>query len=203
MKIVLASGSPRRKEILENMNLKFDIIKSEIEETKIENESPENLVKRLSYEKAYDIACKNIEDIVIGADTVVVLENEVLGKPKDKEEAFEMLKRMSGKEHSVITGVSILCLNIKKEISNFYVSKVKFKNLSDEDIYSYIETGECMDKAGAYGIQGLGGLLVEYIKGDYFNIVGFPISSTSEILKNDFNIDLLKLNKDRFVFDNK
>lgn len=199
MKIVLASGSPRRKEILENMNLKFDIIKSEIEETTVENESPENLVKRLSYEKAHDVATRNSDSIVIGADTVVVLDNNVLGKPKDREEAFDMLKKMSGREHDVITGISILCLDSKKEISDFCVSKVKFKNLSDEDIYSYINTGECMDKAGAYGIQGLGGLLVEYIKGDYFNIVGFPISSASEILKNNFNIDLLELNKGRFI----
>lgn len=199
MKIVLASGSPRRKEILENMNLKFDIIKSEIEETTVENESPEKLVKRLSYEKAHDVATRNSDSIVIGADTVVVLDNNVLGKPKDREEAFDMLKKMSGREHDVITGISILCLDSKKEISDFCVSKVKFKNLSDEDIYSYINTGECMDKAGAYGIQGLGGLLVEYIKGDYFNIVGFPISSASEILKNNFNIDLLELNKGRFI----
>lgn len=199
MKIVLASGSPRRKEILENMNLKFDIIKSEIEETTVENESPENLVKRLSYEKAHDVATRNSDSIVIGADTVVVLDNNVLGKPKDREEAFDMLKKMSGREHDVITGISILCLDSKEEISDFCVSKVKFKNLSDEDIYSYINTGECMDKAGAYGIQGLGGLLVEYIKGDYFNIVGFPISSASEILKNNFNIDLLELNKGRFI----
>ena len=199
MKIVLASGSPRRKEILENMNLKFDIIKSEIEETTIENESPKDLVKRLSYEKAYDIASKNLDSIVIGADTVVVLDNNVLGKPKDEDEAFNMLKQMSGKEHAVITGVSILCLDLKKEICDYCVSKVKFKNLSDEEIYSYIKTGECMDKAGAYGIQGLGGLLVEYIKGDYFNIVGFPISSAAEILKNDFNIDIFKLNEGRFA----
>lgn len=199
MKIVLASGSPRRKEILENMNLKFDIIKSEIEETTIENESPKDLVKRLSYEKAYDIASKNLDSIVIGADTVVVLDNNVLGKPKDEDEAFNMLKQMSGKEHDVITGVSILCLDLKKEICDYCVSKVKFKDLSDEEIYSYIKTGECMDKAGAYGIQGLGGLLVEYIKGDYFNIVGFPISSATEILKNDFNIDIFKLNEGRFV----
>lgn len=199
MKIVLASGSPRRKEILENMNLKFDIIKSEIEETTLENESPEDLVKRLSYEKAHDIATRNRDSIVIGADTVVVLDNNVLGKPKDKEDAFNMLKKMSGREHDVITGISILCLDSKKEIIDFCVSKVKFKNLSDEDIYSYIATGECMDKAGAYGIQGLGGILVEYIKGDYFNIVGFPISSASEILKNNFNIDILKLNENRFV----
>lgn len=147
MKIVLASGSPRRKEILENMNLKFDIIKSEIEETTVENESPENLVKRLSYEKAHDVATRNSDSIVIGADTVVVLDNNVLGKPKDREEAFDMLKKMSGREHDVITGISILCLDSKKEISDFCVSKVKFKNLSDEDIYSYINTGECMDKA--------------------------------------------------------
>lgn len=199
MKIVLASGSPRRKEILENMNLKFDIIKSEIEETTIENESPKDLVKRLSYEKAYDIASKNLDSIVIGADTVVVLDNNVLGKPKDEDEAFNMLKQMSGREHDVITGVSILCLDLKKEICDYCVSKVKFKNLSDEEIYSYIKTGECMDKAGAYGIHGLGGLLDEYIKGDYFNIVGFPISSAAEILKNDFNIDIFKLNEGRFA----
>lgn len=199
MKIVLASGSPRRKEILENMNLKFDIIKSEIEETIVENESPEELVKRLSYEKAHDIASKNLDSIVIGADTIVVLNNNVLGKPKDEDEAFNMLKQMSGKEHDVITGISILCLGLKKEINDYCVSKVKFKNLSDEEIYSYIRTGECMDKAGAYGIQGLGGLLVEYIEGDYFNIVGFPISSAAEILKNDFDIDIFKLNEGRFV----
>ena len=199
MKIVLASGSPRRKEILENMNLKFDIIKSEIDETTMDNESPCDLVKRLSYEKAYDVATKNTESIVIGADTVVVLDNNVLGKPRNKEEAFNMLKQMSGKEHEVITGISILCLETKKEISDFCVSKVKFKNLSDDDIYSYIETGECMDKAGSYGIQGIGALLVEYIKGDYFNIVGFPISSASEIFKKDFDIDLFKLNRGKFI----
>ncbi|WP_300276803.1 Maf family protein [Peptacetobacter sp.] len=199
MKIILASGSPRRKEILENMNLKFDIIKSSIEETIIENENPKDLVKRLSYEKAFDVAKKNKGSIVIGSDTIVVLENQILGKPNDKKEAFEMLKNMSGKEHSVITGISMIYLDENKEIKDFCVSKVKFKELSDKDINAYIETGEYKDKAGAYGIQGIGSILVEYIKGDYFNIVGFPISYASEIFKNEFGINLFEINKNRFI----
>lgn len=199
MNIILASGSPRRKEILENMNLKFDIIKSSIEEIMIENEKPEDLVKRLSYEKAYDVAKKNKDSMVIGSDTVVVLEGDILGKPKDKNEAFNMLKNMSGKEHEVITGISIICLEQNKEIKEFCTSKVKFKDLSDEEIKSYIETGEYKDKAGSYGIQGIGALLVEYIKGDYFNIVGFPISYVSEIFKEEFGLDLFKINKSKFL----
>ena len=193
MKIVLASGSPRRKEILENMNLKFDIIKSEIEETIVENESPEELVKRLSYEKAHDIASKNLDSIVIGADTIVVLNNNVLGKPKDEDEAFNMLKQMSGKEHDVITGISILCLGLKKEINDYCASKVKFKNLSDEEIYSYIRTGECLDKAGAYGIQGKGAFFVEKIEGDFFSVMGFPLGKFVRFLnKTGFNLNDLE-----------
>ena len=190
MNIILASSSPRRKEILENTNTKFDIMKSEIDETILENELPSQVVMRLAFEKAIDIASKHKDSLVIGADTVVVLDKSILGKPKDKEDAFDMIKKLSGKTHQVITGISLINLNANKKIIDYVVSSVKFKDLSTEDIKDYIKTNESLDKAGAYGIQGYGALLVDEIQGDYFNIVGLPISRLSDLLKQHFNINL-------------
>lgn len=190
MNIILASGSPRRKEILANTNVKFEVLTSDIDEKIFDFEEPAQLVLRLAFEKCMDIAINNPEKLVIGADTIVVLDNEILGKPKNEEEAFDMLSKLSNRAHQVITGISIVNLAMDKKIVDYVISDVKFKNLSDKDIKDYISTGECLDKAGAYGRQGYGALLVQEIKGDYFNIVGLPISRLSDILKENFDINL-------------
>ena len=190
MKMILASSSPRRKEILENANVKFDIIKSEIDEVILDNELPSQVVMRLAFEKCIDIAVKHRESLVIGADTVVVLDDIILGKPKDIDEAIAMITQLSGKTHQVITGISLINLSANKKIIDYVVSNVKFKDLSAKDIKDYIQTNESLDKAGAYGIQGYGALLVEEIQGDHFNIVGLPISRLSDLLKQHFSINI-------------
>ncbi len=190
MEIILASASPRRKEILQNTKLKFEKEKSDIEEVILENESPENMVVRLAYEKAFNVAKTNKDKLVIGADTIVAIDDEVLGKPKDEKEAYQMIKRLSNKTHKVITGISLINLKENKVIKDYVVSFVTFKNLSDDSIKDYINTNESLDKAGAYGIQGYGTLLVDNIQGDYFNIVGLPISRLSDLLKDHFDINL-------------
>lgn len=190
MEIILASASPRRKEILQNTKLKFEIQKSNIDEVVLENESPLNMVVRLAHEKAFDVAQKNREKLVIGADTIVVLDDEVLGKPKDKNEAYQMIKKLSNKTHKVITGISLINLKQGIVVNDYVVSLVTFKDLSEDSIKDYINTNESLDKAGAYGIQGYGALLVDNIQGDYFNIVGLPISKLSDLLKDHFDINL-------------
>ncbi len=190
MEVILASASPRRKQILENTKLQFSIEKSNIDEVFFENETPENMVMRLAYEKAFDVAKYNQDKLVIGADTIVVLEDKVLGKPKDKQDAYDMIKNLSNKTHKVITGISLINLSINKIVKDYVVSYVTFKNLSEDSIKDYISTKESLDKAGAYGIQGYGALLVDHIQGDYFNIVGLPISRLSDLLKENFNINL-------------
>ena len=190
MNIILASASPRRKEILENANVKFKIMASSIEELTLDSESPCQMVMRLAFEKGIDIASRQKSDLVISADTIVVLDNTILGKPKDEIEARKMITSLSGRTHQVITGISLINLDNNKKIIDYVISNVKFKKLSEEDINDYIRTRESLDKAGAYGIQGYGDLLVEEIQGDYFNIVGLPISRLSDLLKKHFNINL-------------
>ena len=190
MRIILASKSPRRREILENTKVRFSIKESQIDEVIKSNESPKETVMRLAYEKAYDVAQKNKDKLVIGADTIVALDNEVLGKPKDQNEAYQMIKRLSNKTHKVITGISLINLKENKIIKDYVVSFVTFKDLSEDSIKDYINTNESLDKAGAYGIQGYGALLVDNIQGDYFNIVGLPISKLSDLLKDHFDINL-------------
>ncbi|WP_027702483.1 Maf family protein [Metaclostridioides mangenotii] len=190
MNIVLASASPRRKEILENYNVKFNIIKSDIDEVILGHESPVQAVVRLALEKGMDVASKNQADLVIAADTIVVLNDKILGKPKDESDAYKTLNSLSGREHQVVTGISLINLAENKKVVDYVVSDVKFKHLSDKVISDYLKTGEFQDKAGAYGIQGYGALLVDEIKGDYFNIVGLPISKLSDLLIKYFDINL-------------
>lgn len=190
MNIILASASPRRKEILENVNVKFTVVSSDINEVILEDEPPKDTVMRLAFEKCMDVAKQYEDALVIGADTIVVLDNKVLGKPKDEKNAYEMIKALSNKKHQVITGISLINLSLDKKVIDYVVSEVTFKKLSDDMIKDYIKTKESLDKAGAYGIQGYGGLLVESISGDYFNIVGLPISRISDLLKEHFNVNL-------------
>lgn len=190
MEIILASKSPRRREILENTKVRFSIEESQIDEVIKLNELPKETVMRLAYEKALDVANRNRNSLVIGADTIVVINDTILGKPKDDIEAFSMLKLLSGKTHYVITGFALINLSLDKKIIDCQVSQVTFKELSEQCIKDYLQTKESLDKAGAYGIQGYGGLLVENIQGDYFNIVGLPISKISDCLKDYFDINL-------------
>ena len=190
MDLILASKSPRRREILENTKVRFSIEESQIDEVIKLNELPKETVMRLAYEKALDVANRNRNSLVIGADTIVVINDTILGKPKDDIEAFSMLKLLSGKTHYVITGFALINLSLDKKIIDCQVSQVTFKELSEQCIKDYLQTKESLDKAGAYGIQGYGGLLVENIQGDYFNIVGLPISKISDYLKDHFDINL-------------
>lgn len=176
--IILASKSPRRKELLSLITTDFIIKTADVDESLPENISPAEAVKYLSKIKAEPF--KNSEDIIIGADTVVAIDGKILGKPRDKDDAFNMLKSLSGKTHSVFTGVTVIKPESEKTIS--VETKVKFFPLTDKEIFDYIETNEPMDKAGAYGIQGKGSLLVEGIEGDYFNVVGLPISTLNKLL---------------------
>lgn len=178
-KIILASKSPRRKEILEKAGYDIEIRVQDADETLPEGISPEQAVRMLAEIKATAVKREQGE-AVIGADTVVSLDGEILGKPKDKKDAFLMLRRLSGREHEVFTGVCILTDGGKTVFSE--CSAVKFENLSDKEIFAYIESGEPMDKAGAYGIQGLGGTFATVTSGSFYNVMGFPI----EIFNKNF-----------------
>ncbi|WP_433958930.1 Maf family protein [Cytobacillus horneckiae] len=174
--LILASSSPRRKELLDNLHLTFEIKSSDVDESYNPNLSPEEIVMELASRKAKAVFAESSDSFVIGSDTVVVDEAAVLGKPKDSDEAFNMLKSLSGKMHSVYTGVSIISPHAEKIF--FVKTDVLFWELSDEEIHKYIHTGEPFDKAGAYGIQGIGSTLVKEIHGDYFAVVGLPLSRT-------------------------
>lgn len=192
MKIILASQSPRRKELLERMGIQdFETISPDVDESAFHGLPPEELVRRLSAEKAAAVAGKVGEDaIVIAADTVVALEGAVLGKPADELDAFKMLSALSGVRHQVYTGVTV-CRGGEKQTAH-EVTDVTFRELSEREIEDYIATGEPMDKAGAYGIQGYGALLIQGISGDYYNVMGLPVCRLSGMLAR-FGVDCLKL----------
>ena len=191
MKIVLASQSPRRRELLGKMGLEFTTKSPEIDEEAIHGLPAQELVKTLSREKALHIAQGEDPDtIVIGSDTVVVLDGEILGKPATPRQAEEMLTALSGRSHEVCTGVTV-CQG-EKVVSQVEVTQVTFRSLTPEEVRRYEQTGEPMDKAGAYGIQGYGALLVEGIQGDYSSVVGLPVCRLGRILL-DFGVDCLAL----------
>lgn len=180
-RLILASGSPRRRELLENLRIPFSVIVSEIEEIIDPNLSPAETVMSLALQKAEAVA-ENYRDVyVMGADTVVVLDGQILGKPKDEADAIDMLKKLSGRAHDVFTGVALVH---GTENHLFYErTKVTFWDLSEQEIYKYAGTKEPLDKAGAYGIQGFGSLLVKEIHGDYFSVVGLPVARTVRELR--------------------
>lgn len=191
MKIVLASQSPRRKELLGRMGLEFVTQASKIDESAFDGLEARELVATLSREKAQWIARQlDGETLVIGADTVVVRDGTALGKPKDAEDAVAMLLSLSGRDHQVCTGVTV-CRG-DRVLTQVEETQVTFRELTEAEVRQYVSTGEPMDKAGAYGIQGLGGLLVEGIRGDYSNVVGLPMCRLGQMLK-DFGVDCLAL----------
>ncbi|WLR50079.1 Maf family protein [Bacillus tianshenii] len=180
-RFVLASSSPRRRELLEKFGFSFVVAPSMVDEEVDESASAEAVVMQLAEQKAEDIANAFPEGIVLGADTVVVFEGNILGKPKDRQEAKEMLQMLSNNTHIVYTGVALIT-NAGTE--TFYEStNVTFRELTDEEIDAYIQTGEPFDKAGSYGIQDLGGAFVQEISGDYFNVVGLPIMRVIQELR--------------------
>ena len=186
MKFILASASERRKDLLSRIVSNFEVKISNFDEEKVEvSTNIENYVKTLAEGKAKDVAlnCDN-DSIIIGADTIVVIGNNILGKPKDKNHAFEMLKLLSNNVHRVYSGVAVI--NNQKNImkSECLYTEVYFSEISDDEIWRYIESGECLDKAGAYGIQGYGGVFAEKINGCYYNVVGLPLNLLNKMIKN-------------------
>ncbi len=189
MKIVLASASPRRRELLEQIGCPFVTAVSEVEEDNDRNLPPEAIATGHALAKARDVASGLTSDtVVIGADTIVVLDGVVFGKPRDAVEAANMLEKLSGRRHQVMTGVAVV--KDGRELCACPVTQVKMKRLSAAQIAAYIASGEPFDKAGAYGIQGLGALLVEKIDGCYFNVVGLPLQKLADLLQ-EVGVDLL------------
>src|SRR3989344_6268006 len=181
--IILASSSPRRKEILEKTGLPFIIDPSNSDEDMTQNLEPKDLAKALSLAKAKDVAKRHKNAIVIGADSIITLNGKVLGKPHTEERAIEMLTELSGSIHSAITGYTIIDTDSGKIVSDAVETKIYFRKLTQDEIKNYVATGKPLDKAGAYAIQGKGALFVEKIEGDYYNIMGLPLSAVVEKLK--------------------
>ncbi|MCR5053848.1 MAG: Maf family protein [Lachnospiraceae bacterium] len=181
--IILASTSPRRKELLSLAGFPFTVDGADIDEN-LPIKDPVKFVEELSYEKAMAVAKKYPDSIVIGADTIVVIDDEILGKPKDEEDALKILKKLSGRTHQVYTGVTVLDMKGGK------ADRTTFHERTDVSMYEnpesmlkeYISTGEPMDKAGAYGIQGRGALLIKGIEGDYYNVMGFPVAKIYRVI---------------------
>jgi septum formation protein len=190
-KLILASASPRRKDLLNSIGLEFEVIPSQIEEN-LENQSFSlELIENLAKEKALEVAGKiNFPALIIGSDTVVVIDNEILGKPSDLEDAARMIKMLSGKTHKVVSAIFIYDTETKKSIANSVTSEVTFRELEQAEIINYVNTKEPLDKAGAYAIQGKAGIFVKSINGCYSNIVGISVFRVAQILK-EFGIRIL------------
>ncbi len=191
-KLILASSSPRRSELLKQLGLQFQILVSHIDENaEISNLSPEKYAEDLSFKKAFSVSNKIDSGVILAADTIVVYKGQILGKPQNKVDAKKMLEMLSGNVHDVITGITLFDVGSKKQITTHDRTKVYFKTLSQQVIDGYIATEEPYDKAGAYGIQGLGASLVDKIEGCYFNVVGLPISKLVDLLP-EFNIEIFR-----------
>jgi septum formation protein len=180
--LILASRSPRRYELLKQMGLDFDVIPSRIEESFVKEESPKKHVLRLAEAKALDIGSQYPDRWVIAADTIVYIDHSILGKPKNREETMKMLRRLSGKEHRVLTGFSVHHLEKGKGDREVVETAVKVKRLTPDEMEWYIQTGEPFDKAGGYAIQGIGSFMIESIRGSYTNVVGLPLCELIEMM---------------------
>ena len=190
-KIILASKSKQRKKLLEIIGLDFEIEKSDYVEDMTEKIPAHKLAQKLALGKAQDVAKKHKNAIIIGADTFVILGKEFLGKPHTPRKAKEMLKKISGKKHQLITGIAIIDTKRNKIFTDYEITEVWFKKISDKEIAKYIKTGEPLDKAGGYAIQKLGCLFIEKINGGYTNVVGLPINKVYEYLLK-LGVDILK-----------
>ena len=189
MVLVLASASPRRRELLQNAGIPFIVQASKIAELPLEGEAPQACAKRLAREKALDVFRQRPQDFVLGADTIVVVDGQILGKPRDGADAGRMLRLLAGRTHQVTSGVCLIGPDLKREGSvediRSETTQVTMSRVSDQDIQSYVATGEPLDKAGAYGIQGIASRWISRIEGDYFNVVGLPVSLVYRMLQEN------------------
>ena len=185
--IVLASGSPRRRDLLKGLGWRFRVVVPQVDESPRSGESPVRLCSRLAAEKAASVQNLRVDALVIAADTIVVVDGDILGKPSDKKESMEMLRRLQGRSHEVLTGIGLFWKG--SMVSDVERTVVRFRVLDDAAVAAYAETAEGMDKAGAYAIQGKGALLVSSIEGDYFNVVGLPLCKLGSLLE-EMGLDL-------------
>lgn len=188
MQVILASASPRRQELLRQVGLTFVVEPSNVDEAVSDPLSPEQLVEFLALSKAREVAARRPEALVLGADTIVVVDGQILGKPADRDHAIAMLERLAGREHRVMTGVALV--QGGREVVSHEVTVVRFGPLTRQQIERYVDSGEPMDKAGAYGIQGRAAALIQSIAGDYFNVVGLPLYRTLQML-SQFGVTVL------------
>jgi septum formation protein len=182
VRLILASASPRRADLLASAGFTFDIVPVELDETVAAGEAPEAYVERLAREKARQVARRNSGTVVVGADTTVVIDDLVLGKPAGSAEASEMLRMLSGRVHRVMTGVAVV--RDETAVSEVVTTEVRFLHLSETEISWYVASGEPRDKAGGYGVQGLASRFVERIDGSYSNVVGLPVATVYRLLKS-------------------
>jgi len=174
-KIILASQSPRRADLLTQVGVEFELEPSQVQERPHSDEAPPDYIIRIARAKVVAVARKRESGLVIGADTIVVLDGRLLGKPDTQEDARQMLRQLSGKWHAVMTGVALYDVATRREVADYDKTLVRFAQMTEKEIDWYIKSGESMDKAGSYGIQGLGGMFVEEIAGNYYNVVGLPL----------------------------
>lgn len=186
--IILASASPRRQELLRQVGLTFRVVPSQVDEQVSEPMQPGELVKYLALAKARDVAQRQPGALVIGSDTIVVVDDRVLGKPQNKADAIAMLRSLSGRSHQVMTGIALV--KGDRELVEHEVTTVQFRTLEQGEIERYVDSGEPMDKAGAYGIQGRAAAMISAIAGDYFTVVGLPLSRTVQMLAQ-FDVHVL------------
>lgn len=189
-RIILASNSPRRKALLEQLGLEFTIDTSMQEDPQSTEQEPHQLAREISLKKARSVAGKYKDAIIVAADTIGVIDGNIIGKPHSAREARTMLATLSGKSHTVITGLTVIDTTTHKTITRSVETVVHMKHITQVEIEAYVKTGEPLDKAGAYAIQGLGALFVENIEGDYFNVIGLPLCVLGEVLK-EFGIIFL------------
>lgn len=182
--MILASGSPRRRMLLESLGLKFEVIPPPDEERIVTGDDPRRVAENLAIQKARRVSELVPPALILAADTIVVKDGEIMGKPCDREDAVEMLRRLSGGEHQVITGVCLIDVAGRRELVDSEVTTVYFRQLSELEISRYVDSGEPFDKAGGYGIQGLGGVLVSRIEGCFYNVVGLPLSKLQEMFQS-------------------
>lgn len=189
-KIILASSSDRRKELLDRLKIQYTSMPSKIDESKFEHEIPEKMVQDLSLAKGSKVAEIVEEALIISADTIVVCEDKILGKPEDEDDAFEMLQLLQNNKHSVYTGLALISADDNMHYLDYDITEVFMRKIDKEEIERYIKTGEPMDKAGSYAIQGKGGIFVEKIIGSYFTVMGLPIHKLSVALKS-FSLEII------------
>jgi septum formation protein len=184
LKLVLASGSPRRRELLQSIGLDFDVMVSNVEEGAHPDEKPDAYVTRLALEKAVDVATRRPREWVIAADTIVCLDDNILEKPRDRDDAIRILTLIVGREHVVYTGLALLNRSIGYSDSRVTTTRVRMAELTGPDVEWYVDTGEPMDKAGAYAVQGIGAMFIESVQGNYTNVVGLPLSVLFNMMRS-------------------